>query len=139
MKGNRLKGKVAVVTGAARGIGFGIARKYVEEGAQVVIADVLDEGEQAAKELGESAQFYWIDLKSREAIFQMAEELYEKYGHLDVLVNCAGIARPCPTFKLKEETLDEVIAINMKAPLFTCQAVGKYMRKNGGGRSQHCL
>ena len=76
MKGNRLKGKVAVVTGAARGIGFGIARKYVEEGAQVVIADVLDEGEQAAKELGESAQFYWIDLKSREAIFQMAEKLY---------------------------------------------------------------
>lgn len=133
MKGNRLRGKVAVVTGAARGIGFGIARKYVEEGAQVVIADVLEEGAQAARELGENAQFYRIDLKSREAIFQMAEELYEKYGHLDVLVNCAGIARPCPTFKLEEETLDEVIAINMKAPLFTCQAVGKYMRKNGGG------
>lgn len=63
----------------------------------------------------------------------MAEKLYEKYGHLDVCELCRNCAALAPTFKLKEETLDEVIAINMKAPLFTCQAVGKYMRKNGGG------
>lgn len=133
MKGNRLEGKVAVVTGAARGIGFGIAEKYIEEGAQVVIADVLDEGEEAARKLGEKAYFYKIDLRNKEAIFQMADKLYEKYGHLDVLVNCAGIARPCPTFQLQEEVLDEVIDINMKAPLFACQAIGKYMRKQAGG------
>lgn len=63
----------------------------------------------------------------------MADEIHAKYGHIDILVNCAGVARPCPTLKLGEEMLDEVIDINMKAPLFCCQAVGKYMRKDGGG------
>lgn len=134
MDGERLKGKVALVTGAARGIGFGIAEKYAAEGAQVVIADVLEEeGTQAAEKIGTAAEFYKIDLRSRSAIFEMADRIFEKYGHIDILVNCAGIARPCPTLKLSEETLDEVIDINMKAPLFACQAVGRYMRKTGGG------
>ena len=134
MQGDRLKGKVAIVTGAARGIGFGIAQKYAQEGAQVVIADVLlEEGQEAAKKIGERAFFYHIDMRSRSAIFEMADKIHEKFGHIDVLVNCAGIARPCPTMKLSEEVLDEVIDINMKAPLFACQAVGRYMRKDGGG------
>lgn len=134
MNANRLQGKVALVTGGARGIGFGIARKYAMEGARIVIADVLEqEGTEAAKKIGEQASFYQIDLRSRKAIFEMADWMHEKYGHIDVLVNCAGIARPCPTLKLSEEVLDEVIDINMKAPLFTCQAVGKYMRRDGGG------
>ena len=54
----RLENKVAVVTGGARGIGFGIAKKYIEEGAKVVVADILDQGEEAVKELGEAAEFY---------------------------------------------------------------------------------
>ncbi|MCI8295514.1 MAG: SDR family oxidoreductase [Lachnospiraceae bacterium] len=134
MSGNRLKGKVALVTGAARGIGFGIAKKYAEEGAQVIVADVLEEeGRQAEEKIGAAAHFYPIDLRSRKAIFAMADKVHAEYGHIDVLVNCAGVARPCPTLKLSEETLDEVIDINMKAPLFACQAVGRYMRKDGGG------
>lgn len=131
--GERLKEKVAVVTGGARGIGYGIAQKYVEEGASVILADVLDEGEKAAEQLGGQAEFYKIDLRSRDAIFEMADAMHEKYGHLDVLVNCAGIALPVPTFKLTEEDLDRVIDINMKAPLYCCQAVGRYMRRQGGG------
>lgn len=129
----RLENKVAVVTGGARGIGFGIAKKYIEEGAKVVIADILDEGEEAVKELGEAAEFYKINLRNRDEIFQMADELYEKHGHLDILVNCAGVALPVPTFKLTEEQIDMVIEINMKAPLYCCQAIGKYMRKQGEG------
>ncbi len=133
MNAQRLKDRVAIVTGGARGIGFGIAKKYLEEGAQVIVADVLESAEEAIRELGEKASFYKIDLRSRKAIFEMADSIYEKYGHIDVLVNCAGIARPVPTLKLTEETLDEVIDINMKAPVFCCQAVGQYMRKQGGG------
>ena len=134
MTGNRLEGKVALVTGGARGIGFGIAKKYIEEGALVVIADVLEaEGNEAVKTLGDRAEFYKINLRNRADIFEMADRIYEAHGSIDVLVNCAGVARPCPTLKLSEEVLDEVIDINMKAPLYCCQAVGKYMRKNGGG------
>ncbi len=58
--GKRLEGKVAVVTGAARGIGFGIAKKYVEEGAKVLLADVLDCGKESAEKLGESGEFIKI-------------------------------------------------------------------------------
>lgn len=134
MIGDRLKGKVALVTGAARGIGFGIAQKFIQEGAVVILADVMEDvGREAARKLGENAHFYEIDLRSRQAIFDMADRIHETHGRIDVLVNCAGIARPCPTLKLSEEVLDEVIDINMKAPLFCCQAVGKYMRKDGGG------
>ena len=84
----RLENKVAVVTGGARGIGFGIAKKYIEEGAKVVIADILDEGEEAVKELGEAAEFYKINLRNRDEIFQMADALYEKYEHLDPCKLC---------------------------------------------------
>lgn len=133
MNRGRLEGKVVIVTGAARGIGFGIAGKFLDEGAVVVIADILEEGEQSAKKLGTNCEFYRINLRNRKEIFDMADLLYEKHGHLDVLVNCAGVAKPVPTLQLSEELLDEVIEINMKAPLYCCQAVGKYMRRQGGG------
>lgn len=134
MNGKRFDGKVALVTGGARGIGFGIAKKYAEEGALVIIADVLEaEGSEAAGKLGNQVEFYQINLRNRADIFEMTDRIHEKYGHIDVLVNCAGIARPCPTMKLTEEVLDEVIDINMKAPLYCCQSVGRYMRRDGGG------
>lgn len=128
-----MKDKIAIITGGARGIGFGIAKKFIAEGARVVIADILDNSDEVTRELGPNSEFYKINLRKRADIFAMAEKVYEKYGHIDALVNCAGVARPVPTLKLTEEVLDEVIDINMKAPLYCCQAVGKYMRKQGGG------
>lgn len=134
MSGKRLDGKTAIVTGGARGIGFGIARKYAQEGARVIIADILEgEGKEAAGKLGNQVEFYQINLRNRGDIFTMADTVHAKYGPIDILVNCAGVARPCPTLKLTQEVLDEVIDINMKAPLFCCQAVGEYMRRDGGG------
>lgn len=133
MNGERLKDKVAIITGGGRGIGFGIAARFLAEGAKVIIADILEDGEAVKEKLGNNSDYYKIDLRRRAAIFKMVDEIYAKYGHIDALVNCAGVARPVPTLKLTEELLDEVIEINMKAPLFCCQAVGKYMRKQGGG------
>jgi NAD(P)-dependent dehydrogenase (short-subunit alcohol dehydrogenase family) len=133
MNGSRLKDKIALVTGGARGIGFGIMEKFAQEGARVVAADILDDGADRTAKIGDSAEFYYINLRNREDIFVMAKYIHDKYGKIDILVNCAGIARPCPTLKLSETMLDEVIDINMKAPLFCCQAVGRYMRKEGGG------
>jgi len=133
MNSERLKDKVAIITGGARGIGFGIASKFIAEGAKVVVADILDNDDTVVGKLGQNSEYYKIDLRKRADIFTMVDEIYNKYGHIDILVNCAGIARPVPTLKLTEEVLDEVIDINMKAPLFCCQAVGKYMRKQGGG------
>ncbi|WMJ86612.1 SDR family NAD(P)-dependent oxidoreductase [Anaerocolumna sp. MB42-C2] len=133
MNCERLKDKVAIITGGGRGIGFSIAAKFIAEGAKVIVADILEDGEAITSKLGEKSDYYKIDLRKSADIFTMADTVYNKYGHIDVLVNCAGIARPVPTLKLTEEVLNEVIDINMKAPLFCCQAVGKYMRKQGGG------
>lgn len=134
MSDKRLNRKIAIVTGGARGIGFGIVQKYVQEGARVIIADILEEeGNKAAWDLGDQVEFYRINLRNRAEIFTMADKVHEKYGHIDILVNCAGVARPCPTLKLSGEVLEEVIDINMKAPLFCCQAAGEYMRRDGGG------
>lgn len=129
----RLENQVAVITGGARGIGYGITQKYISEGARVIVADILEDGAERVAGLGENAAFYRIDLRSREEIFAMADALAKEYGHLDILVNCAGIALPVPTFKLTEEDLDKVIEINMKAPLYCCQAIGMYMRRQGRG------
>lgn len=131
----RLQDKVALVTGGGRGIGFGIAQKFAQEGARVVVADILEDGPEKVAGIGPMAEFYHIDLRSRAAIFAMVDAIVKKHGHIDILVNCAGVARPCPTLKLPEDMLDEVIDINMKAPLFCCQAAGKYMRRQGSGSS----
>ncbi|WP_440896718.1 SDR family NAD(P)-dependent oxidoreductase [Amphibacillus sp. Q70] len=128
-----LNGKVAIVTGGARGIGKAIVEKYIQEDAEVIIADILDQGQKLEEELGEQCYFYRIDLTKKKDIFEMVDEVYRKYGKIDILVNCAGVAKPMPTLKLSEELLDRVIDINLKAPIFCSQAVGKYMRKDGGG------
>src|SRR5689334_21306706 len=88
----RLEGKIALITGAARGQGAAAARRFVAEGAQVLLTDVLDEdGEKLAASLGEAAVYVPLDVSSEDAWATAAGVLRERFGRLDVLVNNAGL------------------------------------------------
>ncbi|WP_459644599.1 SDR family NAD(P)-dependent oxidoreductase [Kineococcus sp. NUM-3379] len=130
----RLDGKVALITGAARGMGAQHARRFVAEGARVVLADVLDDlGEVVAKELGDEARYLHLDVRERprwDAVVAAAEE---EFGRLDVLVNNAGIFRREPIETHSHEMWDEVIGVNLTGIWNGTKAVIPAMRRAGGG------
>ena len=131
----RLNGKVALVTGGALGIGAACARRMMEAGARVAIVDVLDEAGQAlAHELGEHACYLHADVAVEDEVAQAVKDTVTRFGHLDVLVNNAGISGANkPTHELTEAEWDRVQAINVKGVFFcTKHAIGP-LRDAGGG------
>lgn len=139
----RLKDKVCLITGGAAGIGKATAIKFANEGAKVVICDVDETaGEALAKELGNGALFYKVDVTSREAVQEWVDDVVEKLGSVDVLVNNAGITRDGLFVKYKngelvsqmdEKNFDLVLKVNLKGVFNCAQAVTPYMIKQGGG------
>lgn len=139
----RMKDKVVLVTGGAAGIGKATALRFAEEGAKVIICDVNEAvGKETVKELGEGAAFYKINVASREEVQKWVNEVVAKYGHVDVIINNAGIVRDGQLVKFKEGHLvgqmsesdfDLVISINLKGVFNCAQAVAPYMIKQGGG------
>ena len=112
--GERLNGKVALVTGAARGMGASHARAMVAQGASVVLADVLDEpGQSLARELGEAASYVHLDVTDRAQWTDAVAVALERYGRLNVLVNNAGIAVAGRIGACTAEQWDRAIAINL--------------------------
>ncbi|WP_130835725.1 3-oxoacyl-ACP reductase FabG [[Erwinia] mediterraneensis] len=132
-----LIGKTAIVTGAARGIGFGIAQVLAREGANIVIADRDAHGEAAAaalRDTGAEALFISCNICEKtqvEALFARAEEAY---GQVDILVNNAGINRDAMLHKLSEADWDVVIDVNLKGTFFCLQQAAIRMRERGAGR-----
>ena len=139
----RLKGKVTLITGGAAGIGKATAQRFVESGATVVICDVNQEaGEATVQELGPNVHFYKVDVTDRQAVRSWVDDVVEKYGRVDVLVNNAGILRDNQLVKIKDGELvkqmpeadfDLVIAVNLKGVFNCTQAVAPYMIRQGGG------
>ena len=131
-----LDGKVAVITGAARGIGRAIAERYVREGAQVVIADLDAAGAQAAAAaIGEGCIGSALDVTRQDSIEAMVAEVASRLGRIDILVNNAGIFDMAPTLEITRESLRRVYAVNVEGLLFTLQAVARQMIAQGqGGR-----
>ena len=132
----RLEGKVAIVTGAGRGLGRGIARKLAQEGAKVVIADVTP-ADDAVKELldaGHEACDFSVDVSDQEQMAALVAFAIEKYGTLDIMVNNAGINRDGMLHKMPRENWDKVIAIDLTGTFFGTQEVIKYMRTKNYGR-----
>ncbi len=131
----RLDGKVAIVTGAASGFGEGMARRFAEEGARVVVADLNARGaQQVAHEIGGGAIAVTTDVSQRTEIDEMVEAALGAFGRIDILVNNAGYThRNGDLLKVDEETFDLVAAVNMKAIYHSTLAVVPVMQRQGGG------
>ncbi len=137
----RLKDKVCLITGGAAGIGKATAKRFVEEGAQVVICDIDEEsGHQTGVEIG--VDFYKVNVVDRQAVQSWIDDVIEKYGHVDVIINNAGVLRDGLLVKVKngelvsqmeEANFDLVIEVNMKGVFNCTQAVAPYMIRQGGG------
>jgi len=135
---NRLKGKVAIVTGGAIGLGRAIAARMAEEGAQVAITDVLDaEGQKSATELKRrnfDVQYFHCDVAKEGEVARTTAEIVSRYGRLTILVNNAGIAGPSkPTHELTEREWDLVQAVNVKGGFFGTKHAIAPLRSAGGG------
>jgi len=133
----RFKGKVAVVTGGARGIGETVSLGLAREGAIVNIVDVLDseanETVNKIKENGGDARSFIVDVSNSEEVNKMVEEVVKANGSIDILANCAGILTASPIIDCKEEDWDKVLSINLKGIFLSSQAVGKQMIKQRRG------
>ncbi|MCQ8278216.1 L-iditol 2-dehydrogenase [Acetobacteraceae bacterium KSS8] len=127
-----LQDKVAVITGAARGIGRAIAARYAAEGAIVVIADLNREGaETAAREIGGRCSGVEFDVTKQDSIDALVDGVAARHGRLDILVNNAGIFDMGPTVEISRASYARVFAVNVEGLLFTLQAAAKQMIRQG--------
>ena len=127
-----LDGRVAIVTGGARGIGLETAKALQENGAKIVIVDINAEaGEKAAKELG--ADFVRTDLTRSAEVSRLAAEVRSKHGRIDIAFNNAGIAVNAPSEECSDEDWHKVININLHAVFYCCREFGKVMLEQGKG------
>lgn len=132
----RLEGQVAIVTGGARGIGKGICEVFCREGATVALWDVLD-GTETVNEItqnGGKIFFQKIDVTDQNSVDNAIEEIIEKHGKIEILINNAGIIRDRSFLKMSEEEWDSVMNVNLKSLYVVTRAVIPHMKENGYGR-----
>jgi len=129
--------KVAIVTGAAQGIGLACASRLLADGARVILADINgDKVQVAAKELdgsGGDVVGVQCDVSSRAQVDDLVSEAVSRFGTLDVMVNNAATTVGAEPLDLTEEDFDRVMAVNLKGTLFGCQAAGRVMVRQGCG------
>lgn len=131
----KLDGKVAVVTGAARGLGQGMALGLAEAGADIALVDILDmaESKQKVEALGRKCVAITADLSKKESVETIVKTAVEQLGGIDILFNNAGIIRRAPITEFTEKDWDDVMNINIRTLFFLSQAVGKQMIAQGRG------
>jgi NAD(P)-dependent dehydrogenase (short-subunit alcohol dehydrogenase family) len=131
---NRLAGKSALITGAARGIGRSFAQAYIREGATVAIGDIdLQRAQATAAELGPQAYAVEMDVTRQASIDKAIADVVAHAGKLDILVNNAALFDLAPITQITRESYDRLFAINVSGTLFTLQAAAKQMISQGHG------
>ena len=130
----RLKGKTAIVTGGARGIGGAIAAGYAREGARVCVADIEFElAQETAKAIGNGSFAFNLNVTQQSSIDACVAEVESHCGGIDILVNNAAIFDMAPVVEITEQSYDRQFAVNVKGTLFMAQAVAKSMIARGKG------
>ncbi len=131
---DRLKGKVAIITSGAGGIGKETAQLFVKEGASVAIFDVNKDGINAAlTDVGGDSRGYVVDVSSFGDVSKNVEQVVNDFGHIDILINAAGITRDGFLTKMDVQDWDKVIAINLTGPFNCTKAVAPHMMEQGKG------
>ncbi|MBU1829573.1 MAG: L-iditol 2-dehydrogenase [Alphaproteobacteria bacterium] len=131
---NRLSGKTALITGAARGIGYEFAKAYLAEGARVAIADInIARAREAAAELGQGAVAVEMDVASQGSIDTAVAQAAEALGGIDILINIAALFSAAPLVEITRDDFHRLFDINVGGTLFTMQAVAKHMIARGKG------
>jgi NAD(P)-dependent dehydrogenase (short-subunit alcohol dehydrogenase family) len=137
--GKRFEGRVAIVTGAARGIGLAVAERLGREGARVVLLDMLaDLGHETEKRLrdeGLDATFVPVDITDRTQIDETADRAVREFGSIDVLVNNAALVKETPLFEATEREFTDILAVNVTGMFSVTQAVAERMVQAGRGGS----
>lgn len=125
----RLGGKVAVITGGARGMGAATARLFAQEGAMVIVADLLDaEGEALVAEIAGAARYVRLDVSSDVAWQSLVADILSRHGRIDALVNNAGVVGFGPLIEAEVAEFDRIFGVNVKGPMLGMKHVGGAMR-----------
>jgi len=135
----RLEGKVAIVTGSARGLGRAYALRLAKEGAKIVVADILDGKETVdlVRQQGGDAIYVHTDVTSEESTQDMARKAIEKFERIDILINNAALFATIikkPFYEIPAQEWDAVMAVNLKGPFLCSKAVYPHMKKQGKGK-----
>lgn len=130
----RLSGKVAIISGAAQGMGAAMARLFAAEGAKVVLGDVLEQqGSAVAAEIGDAALFRKLDVRSEEEWAAIVEAAVTQFGKLDILVNNAAVVHFGAAEEMQKDEIERVLAINVVGTMLGVKHAVPALKKNGGG------
>ena len=129
----RLKDKVAIITGAAKGIGFATAKRFAQEGAKVMIADVNPEAVKAAVDLIPGSEAYVMNVTDRASVEAAVDQIMQRHGRIDILINNAGITQDARLVKMTEAQFDSVIDVNLKGVFNCTQLIVPHMLEAGSG------
>jgi 3-hydroxybutyrate dehydrogenase len=138
MESRRLEGKVALITGAGRGIGRAISLKFAREGADLFLCatrlETLEETAKGAAEFGRKTELYPVDVADRSAVEKMVREAVDAFGKVDILVNNAGIYKPARFVDYGPEDFDRIMQVNVYGPFHVTQFVLKHMLERRTGK-----